>query len=557
MCDEINIALTDWPTDRIPEQFIEGLSRFDNVWCGSESLYHAVFHSFGENRGRVVDVPCDPKLWKGRNAFDKTDEYVFYSIGSWHGEDNLQDVFLAFVEEFSPEENVRLLLVCPDCWIRDAEDLALAADPNVRVSITHRLPRTEKEFWGIHLSGDCYVKASRRMSRSMHERAAKALTNDGHFYTGFYPARAYLETVHGVDARDFVRAPQQWKRIDKTARIEVLRDAYKVREEARQRRYDLLTWEYAGKDINGRLYALTIMRSFSENRNQHRDRAIEALKSQSSHYFPQSDNDIEPEPSICFIIPHRGLGLANIESTILSLAYQTLPGDEIVVSDQGSGQSILDDLLRYAIIEEQDLTLVVDKTPPQKWNISRARNLGVKAAPTHDFYMCVDGDIVLTETMILQIRDEIKKRKRAFFVPIVGNYTARISPRDLPIDEWSGDPNALRPATGCTIIAREDLFKANGWDEEYQGWGNEDIDLLYRLEKLGLKRVTLENLDLLYHQNHGGYFGETRPTGGANHDRLEARRKDNFSSPTNPNGWGENGETVVKRGLGGRSRVLL
>lgn len=56
---------------------------------------------------------------------------------------------------------------------------------------------------------------------------------------------------------------------------------------------------------------------------------------------------------------------------------------------------------------------------------------------------------------------------------------------------------------GCNFsIDREALFKINGFDEDYEGWGREDTDLELRLKFLGLSIKSLKGLALVYHLWH-------------------------------------------------------
>jgi GT2 family glycosyltransferase len=55
----------------------------------------------------------------------------------------------------------------------------------------------------------------------------------------------------------------------------------------------------------------------------------------------------------------------------------------------------------------------------------------------------------------------------------------------------------------CNFAAfRADLFRANGFDEEFVGWGQEDDDLARRLYTLGIKPVVLLRQAIVYHIPH-------------------------------------------------------
>mgnify|MGYP006292305599 CR=1 FL=1 len=72
----------------------------------------------------------------------------------------------------------------------------------------------------------------------------------------------------------------------------------------------------------------------------------------------------------------------------------------------------------------------------------------------------------------------------------------------LPYDGYFG---------GVTMFSRESFKKANGYSNEYWGWGAEDDDMLYRCHLAGLKvqRQTPGILESLNHDrdiNHGDYI---------------------------------------------------
>ncbi|MFX0141432.1 MAG: glycosyltransferase family 2 protein [Candidatus Hodarchaeota archaeon] len=54
-------------------------------------------------------------------------------------------------------------------------------------------------------------------------------------------------------------------------------------------------------------------------------------------------------------------------------------------------------------------------------------------------------------------------------------------------------------ASHCTSFLRKDIEFANGWDENFKGWGEEDLELAYRLYKRGI--------DFLYpHRKYGAAY---------------------------------------------------
>ncbi|MBC8325651.1 MAG: glycosyltransferase family 2 protein [Verrucomicrobia subdivision 3 bacterium] len=83
---------------------------------------------------------------------------------------------------------------------------------------------------------------------------------------------------------------------------------------------------------------------------------------------------------------------------------------------------------------------------------------------------------------------------------------------------------AQRGIIGCNMgVWREDLFKVNGFDESFEGWGLEDSDLGNRLYHLGRHRKLVYGRAIIHHLNHPELPREDLP---ANHDRLMTTLKE-------------------------------
>jgi glycosyltransferase involved in cell wall biosynthesis len=61
----------------------------------------------------------------------------------------------------------------------------------------------------------------------------------------------------------------------------------------------------------------------------------------------------------------------------------------------------------------------------------------------------------------------------------------------------------VKGTAGCNLgIWKRDLCLVNGYDEGYEGWGEEDADLIVRLINMGLRRKKVKSLTIAYHLNH-------------------------------------------------------
>jgi glycosyltransferase involved in cell wall biosynthesis len=105
------------------------------------------------------------------------------------------------------------------------------------------------------------------------------------------------------------------------------------------------------------------------------------------------------------------------------------------------------------------------------FNVSRARNLGVAAASAPWLFM-VDADVVVSPGLVDAVRAMLQPG--AYLLP----------------HPWSA------PLSGAIIVARADFDAIGGYDEAFEGWGSEDLDLTARLDRIDRARATFPG-DLL------------------------------------------------------------
>ncbi|HEX6866806.1 MAG TPA: galactosyltransferase-related protein, partial [Caulobacteraceae bacterium] len=76
----------------------------------------------------------------------------------------------------------------------------------------------------------------------------------------------------------------------------------------------------------------------------------------------------------------------------------------------------------------------------------------------------------------------------------------------LPVDGVRRSKHVadVRKAESCNLsLWRDDFLNAGGFDESFEGFGCEDVDLCLRLLRAGLKRKSLEHLEPVLHLYHG------------------------------------------------------
>ena len=124
-----------------------------------------------------------------------------------------------------------------------------------------------------------------------------------------------------------------------------------------------------------------------------------------------------------------------------------------------------------ATLREQQLRhriIVVEQATAGPFNRGRLLNIGAHhAAPAADYYCLHDVDAV----------------------PVRANYLCPSQPLRLVTKIVTAGGESQRPDhyfSGAVSIRKEQMFAANGFSNEYWGWGKEDDDFFFRLLMTGL-----------------------------------------------------------------------
>ncbi|WP_079418636.1 glycosyltransferase [Thiomonas intermedia] len=247
-----------------------------------------------------------------------------------------------------------------------------------------------------------------------------------------------------------------------------------------------------------------------------------------------------------------------LNAVLNALAQQETIPSEVVITDDGSNASHTQITQSFLHSQEWPFRIKYIWHPDIGFTASTARNQGVlnsggnylifldgDCIPRHDFVSqhvhqrrqgCfINGSRILLDQ---DITEEIIRRpelvqnsilfwmKQRFFrrinkwIPMV----ARIPPflrHASPHFKWSG-------IRSCNFsLWRDDFFKVNGFDEAFVGWGHEDADFVWRLQRAGLKRINGYWSTEVFHLWH---FEASRDRESANARRLGERMTNPTSS---------------------------
>ncbi|HEX8568475.1 MAG TPA: glycosyltransferase family 2 protein [Caulobacteraceae bacterium] len=231
---------------------------------------------------------------------------------------------------------------------------------------------------------------------------------------------------------------------------------------------------------------------------------------------------------------------AALDRVLDSLAGQSLPDFEIIVADDGSGEETraLVDGWRARLGERLKHVWQED----EGFRAGRVRNLGAQAA-TGEYLVFIDGDCLCLPGFVesharqaergwfatgrrAQVRERVTaellaKKQAPYRLPrwrlllesphwLQTRYAQLVT---LPVDRVRKTRHVadVRKAESCNLgVWRDDFVRVAGFDERFQGFGCEDVDLCLRLLRSGLKRKSLEHLEPVLHLFHGRKAVEDR-----------------------------------------------
>ncbi|MFQ5529342.1 MAG: glycosyltransferase family 2 protein [Gemmatimonadota bacterium] len=202
---------------------------------------------------------------------------------------------------------------------------------------------------------------------------------------------------------------------------------------------------------------------------------------------------------------------------LASLCEQTYRRFEIVVADDGSGQSTrrlveqvaAEGRVRLRHVWHEDLG----------FRLAAIRNRAIAVLET-DYLLFMDGDCLVRSNFLARHARLAERGRfvRGSRVHLGRELTAEALDTGLDVHQWStlrwlgqrlsgrvdrftplvslplGGLRKMSPrkwdgSKGCNLaVWRDDAIAVNGFDESYQGWGSEDNDFVVRLIRLGVYR---------------------------------------------------------------------
>lgn len=215
----------------------------------------------------------------------------------------------------------------------------------------------------------------------------------------------------------------------------------------------------------------------------------------------------------------------DLKCTFRSVARQTVMPDEIIIADDGSREPTREMVESFRPLFGDRLRHVWQ--PDDGFQLSRIRNRAIAAAKS-DYIIMIDGDMILDHRFIAEhIRNarpgcyvaglrsmldpKVSERLRSneFRGPLAW-YSASMSLRLHSIHAtWltrflvRHHGKSVRQLIGANMAFwREDAICANGFDESFTNWGEEEREFAIRLNNLGIRRRTMVFSGIQFHLYH-------------------------------------------------------
>lgn len=215
---------------------------------------------------------------------------------------------------------------------------------------------------------------------------------------------------------------------------------------------------------------------------------------------------------------------AALERVLASVRAQTQSPDEVIVADDGSGPAVAAVVTEFS--RRQPCGVEFVRQEHAGFRAGRMRNLAI-ARCTGDYVLLVDGDMVLHPDFVADhahaarpgywaqgVRiplDEAATQRLLHGGRIPAPWTAGVDLRrrvyGLRAPRLTGTfgraANSFVSIKSCNqAFWRADLLQANGYDEDFSGWGAEDKELCARLTNAGVRRQTLVFAAIAWHLAH-------------------------------------------------------
>lgn len=212
---------------------------------------------------------------------------------------------------------------------------------------------------------------------------------------------------------------------------------------------------------------------------------------------------------------------------IRSIKNQTMLPDELIISDDGSQEDI-EKLLREEFKNEKKIKVKLIKQKDLGFRVARARNNGARESKG-EILIFIDSDIIIQPKFIEIFYRKRKKRvlNLSRSIRLTEENTKKLTPERIEENNFKGlytykdylfllnryyknifysfffkKKLAKKFRSMAFSLYKEDYMEINGFDENFIGWGPEDVDFGLRAFYLGISIKNSHKNNFQFHQWH-------------------------------------------------------
>jgi hypothetical protein len=164
----LKIAYNVWETTLQPQAFFVQLQKFDQVWVPSEwQRGCTIAQGIPANKVKVVPEGVDAEIYRPLSrdeVFPKGRPFRFLVVGRWEYRKSTKDIIKAFIDSFSDDENVELILNVDNPFANDGlntteERLNRFGLKHARIKVVHHLSKAD--YIEMVRTADVFVSCAR------------------------------------------------------------------------------------------------------------------------------------------------------------------------------------------------------------------------------------------------------------------------------------------------------------------------------------------------------------------------------------------------------------
>lgn len=240
------------------------------------------------------------------------------------------------------------------------------------------------------------------------------------------------------------------------------------------------------------------------------------------HYRPETHTLRIPDDDglgrrISVVITCKGR-LAHLKMALPLWRWQEVPPGEVIVVDYGCPEKTADYLAQHS----PWIRCIRVTRDVERFNISRARNIGITAA-TGDRIIMADADFLVPLDFVARVEEQFERGANL----IQATITAKHPEKEEPFHYVSGQ----------AAFTRDLWRRLHGFDEAMQDWGYDDIDFYERAKRVGATVRAVTSCSFVPHGDAERVAFCLEKDKNRSSARNLARMNDH-ARPINPDGYG-------------------